>query len=101
MLQTAQAEPAAAEGDGEDFGDWADTDAADAATVGGVPQALAPYLRAWTQLLKARHHVGFESVRRGSYMAGRAAWRQPAASCWLTFGTRTNSRLESGVVQPA
>ncbi len=47
----AQAEPAIAKGDGDDFGDWADTDA-DAATVGGVPPALAPYLRAWTLLLK-------------------------------------------------
>ena len=43
------AEPAAAEGD--DFGEWADTDA-DAAAISGVPPALAPYLRAWTQLLK-------------------------------------------------
>ncbi len=50
-LKTAQAAPAAAEGNGDDFGDWADTDA-DAATVGGVPSALVPYLRAWTLLLK-------------------------------------------------
>ena len=43
------AEPAAAEGD--DFGEWADT-VDDAVAFSGVPPALAPYLRAWTQLLK-------------------------------------------------
>jgi hypothetical protein len=36
---------------GDDFGEWADTDA-EAAAISGVPPALAPYLRAWTQLLK-------------------------------------------------
>ena len=38
--------------EGDDFGEWADTSADDAAAVGGVPPALAPYLSAWTQLLK-------------------------------------------------